>query len=55
MDLDDKTILIEGGDMALIEDGVFHRVHNTGNIDIWFVYLMGTEKMFIKTNYSRII
>ena len=38
MDLDDKTISIEGGDMVLIEDGVFHRVHNTGEYRfyIWF-------------------
>lgn len=27
MDLDDKTITFEEGDIILIEDGVFHRVH----------------------------
>lgn len=28
MELDDKTINVQGGDVVLIEDGVFHRVHN---------------------------
>ena len=27
MDLDDKTITFKEGDIILIEDGVFHRVH----------------------------
>jgi mannose-6-phosphate isomerase-like protein (cupin superfamily) len=44
MDLDDKTILIEGGDMVLIEDGVFHRVHNTGEIDLYMVCIFDGER-----------
>ena len=28
MELDDKRFPIQGGDVVLIEDGVFHRVHN---------------------------
>jgi mannose-6-phosphate isomerase-like protein (cupin superfamily) len=28
IELDDKRISVQGGDVVLIEDGVFHRVHN---------------------------
>ena len=28
MELDDKRLAVQGGDVVLIEDGVFHRVHN---------------------------
>ena len=28
MELDDKRFPVRGGDVVLIEDGVFHRVHN---------------------------
>ena len=28
MELDDKRFTVQGGDVVLIEDGVFHRVHN---------------------------
>ena len=31
MELDDKEFDVKEGDLILIEDGVFHRVHNTGN------------------------
>ena len=44
MDLDDKTILIEGGDMVLIEDGVFHRVHNLGEVDLYMVCIFDGER-----------
>ena len=44
MDLDDKTILIEGGDMVLIEDGVFHRVHNLGKVDLYMVCIFDGER-----------
>ena len=37
MELDDKEIEVTGGDMVLIEDGVFHRVHNTGHLGLYFV------------------
>lgn len=29
MELNDKTFNVQGGDVVLIEDGVFHRVHNS--------------------------
>ena len=44
MDLDHKTMLIEGGDMVLIEDGVFHRVHNTGEIDLYMVCIFDGDR-----------
>ena len=31
MELDDKRLAVQGGDVVLIEDGVFHRVHNKSN------------------------
>ena len=37
MQLDDNEFDISGGEMVLIEDGVFHRVHNTGDIDLYMV------------------
>tara|TARA_B100001057_G_scaffold308564_2_gene308671 strand:+ start:420 stop:746 length:327 start_codon:yes stop_codon:yes gene_type:complete len=36
MELDDKTINIKVGDIVLIEDGVFHRVH-AGPFGCYFV------------------
>jgi mannose-6-phosphate isomerase-like protein (cupin superfamily) len=37
MELDDKLIEVKEGDLILIEDGVFHRVHNTGSSDLYMV------------------
>ena len=37
MELDDDTIKVQPGDVVLIEDGVFHRVHNTGDYGLYFV------------------
>ena len=37
MELDDKVFDIKEGDLVLIEDGVFHRVHNTGTTDLYMV------------------
>ena len=31
IELDDKRFSVQGGDVVLIEDGVFHRVHNQSN------------------------
>lgn len=31
MELDDKRLAVRKGDVVLIEDGVFHRVHNKSN------------------------
>ena len=39
MELDEKELLIKGGEMVLIHDGVFHRVHNTGSVDLYMVCL----------------
>ena len=37
MELDDKVFDVKEGDLILIEDGVFHRVHNTGTVDLYMV------------------
>ena len=38
MELDDKKFTVQGGDVVLIEDGVFHRVHNgSTHIPLYFV------------------
>jgi mannose-6-phosphate isomerase-like protein (cupin superfamily) len=37
MELDEKELLIKEGEMVLIHDGVFHRVHNTGLVDLYMV------------------
>lgn len=35
--LDDKRFLVKKGDIVLIEDGVFHRVYNTSEDELYFV------------------
>ena len=37
MELDANEFPVQGGDLILIEDGVFHRVHNTGHLGLYFV------------------
>ena len=37
MELDDKMIKVEPGDVVLIEDGVFHRVHEGMYEELYFV------------------
>ena len=37
MELDCKEFDVKEGDLILIEDGVFHRVHNTGKVDLYMV------------------
>ena len=37
IELDEKEFDVSEGDLILIEDGVFHRVHNTGKIGFYFV------------------
>lgn len=37
MELDDEKFDVAPGDMVLIKDGVFHRVHNTGAVDLYFI------------------
>ena len=50
MQLDDNEFDISGGEMVLIEDGVFHRVHNTGDIDLYMVCIFdGIRENVYKT------
>ena len=44
MQLDDNEFDISGGEMVLIEDGVFHRVHNTGDIDLYMVCIFDGDR-----------
>ena len=44
MQLDDKEFDITGGEMVLIEDGVFHRVHNTGEVDLYMVCIFDGDR-----------
>lgn len=37
MELDDERFKVTAGDVVLIKDGVFHRVHNTHVVDLYFV------------------
>lgn len=37
MELDEERFPVNAGDIVLIQDGVFHRVHNTGTTDLYFV------------------
>lgn len=37
MELDDRRFSVHAGDVVLIQDGVFHRVHNTTNADMYFI------------------
>ena len=44
MQLADHEFAISGGEIVLIEDGVFHRVHNTGNIDLYMVCIFDGDR-----------
>ena len=44
MQLDDNEFSISGGEMVLIEDGVFHRVHNTGEEDLYMVCIFDGDR-----------
>ena len=37
MELDGDRFKVGPGDVVLIKDGVFHRVYNTGAVDLYFV------------------
>jgi mannose-6-phosphate isomerase-like protein (cupin superfamily) len=37
MELDGERFAVTPGDVVLIQDGVFHRVFNTGAVDLYFV------------------
>jgi len=40
MDLDYKAISIEGSNIVLIEDSVFHHVHNAGDFNLYMVCIL---------------
>ena len=44
MQLDDNEFDISGGEMSLIEDGVFHRVLNTGEEDLYMVCIFDGDR-----------
>lgn len=37
MELDDHKFNVQGGDVVLVKDGVFHRVHNKSQTSLYFV------------------
>lgn len=37
MELDGDRFAVSSGDTVLIKDGVFHRVHNTGQVNLYFI------------------
>lgn len=37
MELDGERFRVQAGDIVLVKDGVFHRVFNTGAVDLYFV------------------
>lgn len=37
MELDHKIFSVKAGDVVLIEDNVFHKVHNTGHFGLEFI------------------
>lgn len=37
MELDDEKIFVCKDDIVLVKDGVFHKVHNTGNDNLTFI------------------
>ena len=37
MEIDDSRFAVKAGDIVCINDGEFHRVHNTGHLGLYFV------------------
>ena len=37
MEIDDRRFAVKEGDVVCINDGEFHRVHNTGHLGLYFV------------------
>ena len=37
MEIDDNRFTVKAGDVICIEDGEFHRVHNTSDYGLYFV------------------
>ena len=42
--LDEKRFAVKAGDIVLIEDGVFHRVYNTSNKELYFVCVFDGQR-----------
>ena len=45
MELDDDTIKVQPGDVVLIEDGVFHRVHAGMHEELYFVCVFDGRRL----------
>ena len=44
MQLDDNKFSVEPGDIVLIKDGVFHKVYNTSDKELYFVCVLHGER-----------
>ena len=44
MQLDDDKFSVEPGDIALIKDGVFHKVYNTSKQELYFICVLQGER-----------
>jgi mannose-6-phosphate isomerase-like protein (cupin superfamily) len=44
--LDDNRFSVKQGDIVLIEDGVFHRVYNTSDRELYFVCVFDGQRRF---------
>jgi mannose-6-phosphate isomerase-like protein (cupin superfamily) len=54
MELDDRQFHVKGGDIVLIPDGSFHRVHNTSEHGaLYFICVLTVIKENGFTNYSN--
>jgi mannose-6-phosphate isomerase-like protein (cupin superfamily) len=42
--LDEKRFPVQAGDIILIEDGVFHRVYNTSEQELYFVCVFDGQR-----------
>lgn len=42
--LDENRFTIKAGDIVLIEDGVFHRVYNTSEQDLYFICVFDGQR-----------
>lgn len=43
--LDENRFAVSSGDIVLIEDGVFHRVYNTSEFDMYFICVFDGRRM----------
>lgn len=45
MEIDDEIIQVQSGDLVLIPDGAFHRVHNPTDKSLYFVCVFDGKRM----------